>query len=203
MPMSLAKLTYLKAFDPDSGELNAIIDTPRGSRNKFKYDDQLGLFKLGGAMPSGSFFPFDFGFVPSTLGEDGDSIDVLVLMDDPAFTGCLVPSRLIGVIEAEQTEEGQTIRNDRLIAVAADSRRHQDVRSLEKLNDTLLEEVEHFFVSYNEVKGKQFKPLKRSGPARAREIIEEAMKTFSRRQRRDGTKSKSTKTSSGTKKRGR
>ena len=94
-------------------------------------------------------------------------------------------------------------RSESAAAQAADSRRHQDVRSLEKLNDTLLEEVEHFFVSYNEVKGKQFKPLKRSGPARAREIIEEAMKTFSRRQRRGGTKSKSTKTSSGTKKRGR
>ncbi|HEX8201166.1 MAG TPA: inorganic diphosphatase, partial [Isosphaeraceae bacterium] len=93
----------LGAFAVKTGELNVIIETPKGSRNKFDFDEELGLFKLGGVLPAGAVFPYDFGFVPATRGGDGDPLDVLVLMDEPAFVGCLVPARLIGVIEAEQT----------------------------------------------------------------------------------------------------
>src|SRR5438876_43986 len=107
----------LGPFNGD-GELNVVIETPQGSRNKFTFDEELCLFKLGGVLPLGAAFPFDFGFLPDTMGQDGDPLDVLVLMDEPAFPGCLVPARLIGVIEAEQTEKGKTERNDRLIAVA-------------------------------------------------------------------------------------
>jgi inorganic pyrophosphatase len=166
----------LDAFDAESGDLNVIIETPKGSRNKFKYDETHHLFKLGGVLPAGAVFPFDFGFVPATLGGDGDPLDVLLLMDEPAFAGCLVAARLIGVIEAEQTEEdGQTERNDRLIAVAAQSRNHRDVRALDQLSDNLLDEIEHFFVSYNEIKGKEFKPRGRSGPDRAQALVEEGI----------------------------
>src|SRR5215210_3886384 len=99
----------LKPFTEESDDLNVIIETPKGSRNKFNYDEELGLFKLGGVLPAGAVFPFDFGFVPSTVGGDGDPLDVLVLMDEPAFAGCLVAVQLIGVIEAEQTErDGET-----------------------------------------------------------------------------------------------
>lgn len=98
-------------------------------------------------------------------------------MDEPAFAGCLIPGRLIGVIEAEQTErDGKTERNDRLIAVADDSHTHHDVKTLDDLNDTLLEEIEHFFVSYNEIRGKQFKPLGRFGPERAEALVEAGKK---------------------------
>jgi inorganic pyrophosphatase len=166
----------LPAVDEKSGDLNVIIETPKGSRNKYTYDPELGLFKLGGVLPAGAVFPFDFGFVPATEGGDGDPLDVLVLMDQSAFAGCLVSARLIGVIEAEQTEKGETIRNDRLIAVAADSRDHKDVRSLGQINQNLLAEIEHFFVSYNEMKGKQFEPKARSGPEQARKLVEEGVK---------------------------
>jgi inorganic pyrophosphatase len=177
--MTESNLVNLDAFDDKGEELNVIIETPKGSRNKFNYDDELLLFKLGGVLPSGAVFPFDFGFVPSTLGGDGDPLDVLVLMDEPAFTGCLVRVRLVAVIEAEQTErDGETTRNDRLIGVAAESRLHKKVRSLAGLNENLLEEIEHFFVSYNEIKGKEFKPLGRFGPVRARKVVEEGMKRF-------------------------
>src|ERR671939_103970 len=111
---SAINLGSLAAFDNESEDLNVVIETPKGNRNKFKYDEERGLFKLSGVLPMGAVFPFDFGFIPSTLGGDGDPLDVLVLMDEPAFTGCLVPARLIGVVEAEQTEEGETQRNDRL-----------------------------------------------------------------------------------------
>lgn len=171
-------LLHLEAFHDEEG-LNVVIETPKGSRNKYDYDEQLGLFRLGGVLTSGASFPFDFGFVPSTVGGDGDPLDVLVLMDEPAFAGCLVRTRLVGVIEAEQTErDGEATRNDRLIGVAADARLHTRVRTLESLGTTLLEEIEHFFVSYNQVKGKKFEPLSRFGPERALELVEEGMKRF-------------------------
>lgn len=159
-------------FDEETGELRVIIDTPKGSRNKYKYDEKLQIFKLDGVLAVGHSFPFDFGDVPNTLGEDGDPIDALVLMDEAAFVGCLVPSRLIGVIEAEQTEDGKTERNDRLIAVASNSRVHRDIKSINDLNETLIKEIEHFFVSYNEAKGKQFKPLGRFGAVQAKNLVE-------------------------------
>jgi inorganic pyrophosphatase len=174
--MGEKSLADLPAFD-DEGDLNVVVETPKGSRNKYDFDEGLGLFKLGGVLPAGAAFPFDFGFVPSTLGGDGDPLDVLLLMDEPAFAGCLVRARLVGVVEAEQTErDGETTRNDRLIAVASDSRTHRDVKSLGSLSDVLVDEVEHFFISYNHIKGKVFKPLGRHGPVVARRIVEEGQK---------------------------
>src|SRR5436190_23463747 len=92
----------LPPFDEEGRLLHAIVDTPKGSRNKFKWDEKLELYKLAGVLPSGAVFPYDFGWVPGTKGEDGDPLDVLLLMDEPAFVGCLVEARLVGVIEAEQ-----------------------------------------------------------------------------------------------------
>jgi inorganic pyrophosphatase len=184
-------LNELDSFH-DEDELNVIIETPKGSRNKYNYDEELRLFKLGGVLTSGAVFPFDFGFVPSTTGGDGDPLDVLVLMDEPAFAGCLVRARLVGVIEAEQTErDGETTRNDRLIAVAAESRLHANVRTLRDLGSGLPEEIEHFFVSYNQAKGKEFKPLGHFGPERALKLVEEGMRQFekSKMKRRKASKS--------------
>jgi inorganic pyrophosphatase len=166
--MSLAKLPPI---DRKSGDLNVVIDTPKGSRNKYSWDEKQQLFELSGVLPAGAVFPYDFGFIPKTRGGDGDPLDVLILMDEPAFTGCLVRSRLLGVIEAEQTEKSETTRNDRLIAVASKSRVHKDLKSITDLNPKLLDEIEHFFVSYNEAKGKKFKPLGRYGPERARKLV--------------------------------
>jgi inorganic pyrophosphatase len=173
----------LDPFDSGTGDVNAIIDTPKGSRNKFKYEEKLGIFKLGGALPLGMVFPFDFGYIPSTKGGDGDPLDILILMDEPAFVGCLVPAKLIGVIEAEQTEAHETARNDRLIAVAAGARNHSHVRFLGDLNRNLVHEIERFFVSYNETKGKKFKVISRSGPDRAVKLIDSASKVFQRGRR--------------------
>lgn len=169
-------LSRIAPFDR-SGALHAVIETPKGSHNKYDYDEEFGYFKLGGVLPLGASFPFDFGFVPSTRGEDGDPIDVLVLMDEAAFAGCVVPARLIGVIEANQTErDGRTMRNDRLIAVASNSRLQSDVHSLRDLNPRVVGEIEHFFVSYNNIKGKTFEPLHRRGPKQALQLIEAGRK---------------------------
>ena len=136
--MTLTDLAHLETWDSKSGCLNVIIETPKGSRNKFEYKPEGGLFELSKVLPKGLSFPYDFGFVPSTKGEDGDLLDVLVLMDEPAFTGCKVRCRLIGVIEAEQTNKhGETVRNDRLIAVADRCENDKGTRSVKQLPNNL------------------------------------------------------------------
>lgn len=167
----------LPTFDEETGDINVIIETPKGSANKYAFDDKLGLFVLKGVLTLGHSFPFDFGFIPHTLGGDGDPLDVLVLMDEPAFAGCLVVSRLIGIIEADQTErDGKTERNDRLIAVAAESKLHENIKSINDLDETLVDQIEHFFISYNEAKDKKFKPLGRFAAVKAGKLVEESLR---------------------------
>jgi inorganic pyrophosphatase len=165
-----------KPFADKHGTLNVVVETPRGRRNKFKYDPAQKVFRLGSVLPAGASFPYDFGFVPGTRAQDGDPLDVLLLMDESAFPGCWVTARLIGVIEAEQTEDGEAVRNDRLLAVATDAHDYRDVRAPSDINTNLLKELEHFFVSYNESKGKQFKLLGVHGPKRAMRLLKETIR---------------------------
>src|SRR6516164_6188104 len=102
-------------LDAKNCTCRAIIETPKGFRNKFDYDPDSGLFMLGGLLPEGMMFPFDFGFIPSTLGDDGDPLDVMVLMDAPAHVGCLIEVRIIGIITAEPMQDGKSESNDRLL----------------------------------------------------------------------------------------
>ncbi len=169
---------HTKAFSADMQQVHAIIETPQGKRNKYKYDENQGLFILNQVLPVGLIFPFDFGYIPSTLAEDGDPLDILVLLDEEVFPGCMVLSRLIGVIEAEQVEEGQAIRNDRLIAVAARAHHHHEVQSLDQLNKGVVDEIEHFFVSFNSLKQRAFKPLRRANAERAKQLVHEAIGRF-------------------------
>jgi hypothetical protein len=98
-------LQGLPPFDPKSNALNVVIDTPKGCRNKFAYDKKRKAYTLKTVLPHGAVFPFDFGSISGTIGEDGDPLDALVLMDEPAFVGCLVESRVIGVIEANGSSQ--------------------------------------------------------------------------------------------------
>lgn len=157
-----------------------IIETPKGGRNKFKYDEASGLFKLGGLLPEGLSFPFDFGFAPGTLGGDGDPLDVLVLMEEPAHVGCLLEARIVGVIEAEQIENKRRAVNDRLIGVAIHSYSHEDVANIDQVNASLLDQIEEFFISYNKSRGRSFRPTGRHGPKRAAKVIEEGIAAFDR-----------------------
>jgi inorganic pyrophosphatase len=169
----MPSLTKLETYDQETGHLNIIIETPQGSRNKYAYDPKQRVFKVKSLLPKGMAFPYDFGFIPSTLGDDGDPLDVLVLMEAPAPGGLLVPGRIIGVIEAEQSEDGKKERNDRLIAVSVESHCHAKQNSLDDLSEEALSEIEQFFVSYNVLHGKKFKPLGRRGPEVARKLIKE------------------------------
>jgi inorganic pyrophosphatase len=161
-------------------ECKAIIETPKGCRNKFDYDTQYQTFALGGLLPEGLIFPFDFGFIPSTVADDGDPLDVMILMDEPAHVGCLVDVRVIGVIEAEQIEDGKRTTNNRLIAVAVHSYQHDEIRTISEISKSILDQVEEFFVSYNKGRGKKFKVKGRHGPKRAGELIEEGIQAYSK-----------------------
>jgi inorganic pyrophosphatase len=154
--------------------IDLVIETPKGSRCKYEFDPKLRVFRLKHILPAGAVFPYDFGFIPKTLAEDGDPLDVLVLLDVPTFAGCMLEVRLIGVIEAEQSQDGEMIRNDRLIAVATEAKDHTDLHSLKDINEHLLQELEHFFVSYNEVRGISFKVVARKGPRAATRLYKEA-----------------------------
>jgi inorganic pyrophosphatase len=151
-----------------------IIETPTGSRNKFKYDPATRLFKLSKILPEGMMFPYDFGFVPSTKAEDGDPLDVLVLTDEPLFPGCLVTCTLIGAIELEQEENGQRTRNDRLLAVAEQSLLYSEVKKIDGLNPTILKQIEAFFVNYQKARQITVEILAHNGPEKALQILRRA-----------------------------
>lgn len=156
--------------------ITVIIETPKASRNKYKFDEKTERFKLGKVLPQGMVFPYDFGYVPDTRAEDGDPIDVLLLMDEPAFPGCVVECRLVGVIEGEQTEDGGTHRNDRLLAVAKDNHTYSDLRSIADMNQSLIREIGQFFINYHELAGTIFKVIGTGGPKHARALLEKAAK---------------------------
>jgi inorganic pyrophosphatase len=167
----------LDRVDPtdDEGRLRAVLETPQGSRHKLKYDPDEGSFSIGSTLPAGMSMPFDFGFFPGTRAADGDPLDVLVLLDAPAWPGVTVAIRLLGVIEAEQSEDGgRPYRNDRLIAVAEGSTERGDLRRLSDLDDALLTQIETFFETYDRLTGKHFKPLARRGVRVARRLVDEA-----------------------------
>ena len=176
-------LSETATFDKKTGALRIVIETPKGSRNKYDYDPECDCMELGTVLPEGMRFPYDFGFVPSTVGDDGDPLDILVLMDAPVIPGCVITARPIGAIEAKQKSKGEDwIRNDRLIAVAVHSQTHDSTKSLSDLRSHLVEEIKEFFVNYNRLRGRKFKPFAEAGPKAASKLIDAGMMIFKKKQ---------------------
>lgn len=173
---SLADPVRLKPIDKEDGLLQVIVETPAGRRNKFAFDTRQGVFALKKVLPAGMVFPYDFGFLPRTIAPDGDPIDVLLLMDEPAFPGCSVRARLIGVIEGEQLDGKKRIRNDRLVAVAEANHMYANVRRLKDLPAKWIKELQEFFVNYHNLEGKQYRLLGCKGAGTAFRLIKEAQK---------------------------
>jgi inorganic pyrophosphatase len=173
---SLANPVQLKPLDKKDNLLQVIIETPKSSRNKYAFDPDLKIFSLTKVLPAGMNFPYDFGFLPRTIAPDGDPIDVLVLMDEPAFPGCLLPARLIGVIEGEQLDGKKSIRNDRLVAVADATHSYANIKKLDDLPRHFLKELEDFFVNYHRLEGKEYKLLGCKSAAVALTLIKKAQK---------------------------
>ncbi len=156
----------------------AIIETPKGRRNKFKYEHDEGLFSLSRVLPQGFIFPFDFGFIPSTVADDGDPLDMIVLMDEPAHVGCLLTVRIIGVIKLVQTENGKKSENDRLIGVTVQSDQYKGVKSIEEVNQDFLQQITEFMGLYNKNSEKQDEVKGVEGPEKALELLQNAIAKF-------------------------
>lgn len=161
-------------LDRSALTVRAVVETPAGSRGKFTFDPSSGLFALGKLLPIGLAMPFDFGFVPSTRGGDGDPLDLLILSEVELPTGCLVTVRLLGAIEAEQAERGsgdKPIRNDRLVARLTDSRRWAEIERMEELGPGFARELNRFFATYKDLRGQDYTVLSIGGPDQAADLI--------------------------------
>ena len=170
-------LSSLNPLDPDDKQtLRVVIETPKGSRNKFAYNPDDHVFELKKVLPTGMAFPYDFGFVPSTEADDGDPVDVLVLMDEPAFPGCVLKCRPIGVIEGEQGDKKGRERNDRIVAVQEEAHSWADIKTIDDLGEQFCDELEEFFVNYHKLSGKEYRVLGHKGPNQARKLVKSAMR---------------------------
>ena len=185
-----AVLSETTTFDQKTGDLRIVIETPKGSRNKYKYEPECDCLELTTVLPEGMNFPYDFGFIPSTIGPDGDPLDVLVLMDAPVVPGCVIRGRLLGVVKARQRDKEQKawVRNDRLIAVACHAETHQDAKSLKDLRPHMCEEIAAFFVDYNKIRGGKFEQLNLGGPRKAMKIVEGGAAAFKSRRTKTAKK---------------
>ena len=174
-------LIDLPVRDRETGDVTVVVETPRGSRNKYKYDGKWRALRLAAVLAEGLSFPYDFGFVPSTRGDDGDPLDVLLLLDHAVPAGCVVTARLIGVLEVRQHEGREKwVRNDRFLATATHAHAHGHPRTLSDLPPSLLDEVEAFFVHYAGFDGKTLEVLGRRGAKRAERLLKAGARAFER-----------------------
>lgn len=180
----LADPSRLRSLDGKDGEIiQVVIETPKGSRNKYAFDPEQKVFELKKVLPAGMTFPYDFGFIPRTKGGDGDPVDVLVLMDEPAFPGVVVKCRLVGIIEGEQydsKDKKDKEGNDRVVAVAHQNHSFADIRHIDDLGKLFLRELEEFFVNYHELSAEQYRVIDVRGPGQARKRIEEGIRAARR-----------------------
>jgi inorganic pyrophosphatase len=154
--------------------VEVVIETPKGSSQKFSYDPETHFFRLKKLLPSGMVFPYDFGFIPDTKGEDGDPLDVIVISEFCSFPGILMKCRIIGGIQAEQSEKkgkDKMIRNDRFIGIPDASGIFENIRSVDDLPKDIMTQLEEFFVEYNKLQDKKFNVLKKMQAKEAYKLI--------------------------------
>jgi inorganic pyrophosphatase len=164
-----------------TGDAYVVVETPRGSAAKLEFDPDLQVFTLSKSLILGLTYPYDWGFIPSTSGEDGDPIDVLVLHDAATAPGLVLKCKIIGVLEVLQSEKGKKgIRNDRLIAVPRDSHREKSEKDARDLSKQVRREIEKFFVATDELEDKELKFLGWKGPKTGERLIGAAAKAFKR-----------------------
>ena len=145
-------MNLLHDIDPGTKDLlNVIIEIPKGSKNKYEIDKATGIIKLDRVMHTAQDYPFDYGFVPQTLWDDGDALDVVVLSTHPFAPGLLVPARAIGLMH--MTDGGEP--DEKIIAVAAGDPRFAEVKDIKDANQHVLKEIAHFFATYKQIQKKE------------------------------------------------
>jgi inorganic pyrophosphatase len=154
-------------------DMYVVIETPKGSAEKYDYDPKTRFFKMKKILPSGMVFPYDFGFVPDTKGQDGDPLDVIVISEFKSFPGIMIQCRIIGGIKAEQSDDDgkKMIRNDRFLAVPKCSNIFGKIKSMDDLPKQIINDLQQFFVDYNKLEGKKFKAIKNMEPKEAQQLI--------------------------------
>ena len=159
------------------GSVNVIVETPRGSKAKFKYDPETGAIMLSRLLPAGIVYPYDWGFIPDTRAADGDPLDVMVLWDGTSFPGVVLPSRLIGVLRVEQqgAGSGRRERNDRLFALPVKAPRSEHIRTIFDLPERVRLELEQFFLNVVAFEGKDLRLLGFEGHEEADRVLRSAI----------------------------
>jgi inorganic pyrophosphatase len=155
-------------------EINVIVEIPSGSRNKFEYDKALDIFRLDRALHSPIFYPGDYGFVPRTLALDDDPLDVLILVTEPTFSGCLVLARPIGLLK--MIDDGK--EDDKVLAVPVGEPEYAEVHNYTQIFSHQLRKIQHFFETYKVLEGKHTQIAGWEDAADARRIIVEAAARF-------------------------
>lgn len=154
--------------------VNVIIEIPRGSKNKYEIDKDTGLIKLDRAMRTSQDYPFDYGFVPQTLWEDNDALDVVVLTTYPLSPGILVEARVVGVMRMIDGGEG----DDKVIAVPSEDPRWDNVKDLSDINPHTLKEMRHFFETYKQIDNKVVEITGFEDAEAAREAVQKGIKLY-------------------------
>jgi len=179
MSKNRPSLERICPYDKESDDLVVIIETPKDSRSKYAYDPDIGTFELKFVLPEGMSFPVDFGFVPSTLADDGDPLDAIILLDEILSVGTKVAARLLGVIEAEEREtDGKWERNNRLIGVATHAHAHAQAKDIADLPSERLTGIEGFFKRYNKQHEKEFRVVSRADAKTAGKLVKKGIKVY-------------------------
>lgn len=162
------------ANDNEDLVVDVVIEIPQGSRNKYEYDPEIKAMRLDRVLHTAMHYPGDYGFVPDTLAEDGDEMDVVVLISSPTFPGCRVAARIVGALLMEDDNESDI----KLLGVAVGDPRLRQIRSLQDVAPHLLAEVEHFFQAYKHLEGKSTATAGWRDRAYARKMLMEAYARF-------------------------
>lgn len=155
-------------------EVLAFIEIPRGSRNKYEYDEESGTFFLDRVLYSSVHYPTDYGYVPDTLADDGDHLDICVLMTEPSFPGCTILARPLGGLEMYD-EKGEDFK---VLAVPVNDPRFNHYRQLDQVGKHWLKEIETFFATYKLLEGKETNIMGWHGVERAKQEIEKSRQTY-------------------------
>ena len=156
-----------------------VVETPRGSGIKFAYDQANGTFVWSRPLIGGLTFPYDFGFLPQTVGDDGDALDAMLLTDLGSHPGVVVPSRVLGALRVEQFREGEpTKRNDRIMLMPLNEHRSAHIREVDALPDRIRQEIEAFFLASLQLTGKKIEFRGWAPAAEALGLIDGAAKAF-------------------------
>jgi inorganic pyrophosphatase len=151
-----------------------IVEIPKGSVNKYEYDGELGLFRLDRSLYSPVHYPGDYGFIPGTLAEDGDPLDVLTLVSEPSFTGCMIEVRPVGMLNMVDRDE----QDQKVIAVPTRNPRYDQIHTMDQVFAHVRRELEHFFSIYKELEGKVTVAQGWGGPREARKTILESRERY-------------------------